>query len=73
MRKICAFTIPIIYGIGGIAIMFTGTGWQGVTFGFGYIIAAVILCVYAFLLYGTNMARSPANSEESETLLSPYA
>jgi hypothetical protein len=73
MQKFCAFTIPIIYGIGGIAIIFTGTGWQGVTIGFGYIIAAIILCLYAFLHYGMNMTRSPANSEESDSLLSPYA
>lgn len=73
MVNILPYAIPIIYGIGGIVIMFTGAGWQDVTIGFGYIIAAVILCVYAFLLYGTNMTRSPANSEESETLLPPYA
>ncbi len=49
--------------------MFTGTGWQGVAFGFGYIIAAVIMMVYAFLLQGLDIGRSPASSEESDRLL----
>lgn len=69
MIRIIRFAIPIIYGIGGFAIMFTGTGWQGVAFGFGYIIAAVIMMVYAFLLQGLDIGRSPASSEESDRLL----
>lgn len=50
--------------------MFTGAGWQGVAFGFGYIIAAVIMMVYAFMIQGAVIGRSPASSEENSGLLS---